>query len=202
MHPSRRNSTVFKSPSLIHAQYFEFINAASPKVREPQQQAKNETAVFALGYEAFRMKVCNAVDEMLPEQEIERRDEMQHQRRAAGKENRIRLPHRPKCSAQQEDVGDNRPDEPCYELLFLIGMAMDPKYLERAIAYSFHRLPVRWPAGQSDQRHRPALARPLAREQDGILTHRAKIWRKPVADIDEPLRHRVMLSNGKSAPRR
>ena len=68
MHPSGRNSTVLKSPSLIHAQYFEFINAASPKVREPQQQAKNETAVFALGDEAFRMKVCNAVDEPLPEE--------------------------------------------------------------------------------------------------------------------------------------
>src|SRR5262249_10175908 len=143
MHPSRRNSTVFKSPSLIHAQYFEFINAASPKVREPQQQAKNETAVFALGYEAFRMKVCNAVDEMLPEQEIERRDEMQHQRRAAGKENRIRLPHGPKCSAQQEDVGDNRPGKPCHELLFLISMAMDTKHLEGTIGQPMFTLPSR-----------------------------------------------------------
>src|SRR6516162_2057338 len=104
------------------------------------------------------MKVCDSVYEMLSDQEIERRDEMQHQRRAAGKENRIRLPHRPKCSAQQEDVGDNRPDEPRHELLFLIGMAMDPKYLERAIAYWLHRLPVRWPAGQADQRHRFAHA--------------------------------------------
>src|SRR5262245_31640609 len=110
------------------------------------------------------MKVCDSVYEMLSDQEIERRDEMQHQRRAAGKENCIRLPHRPKCSAQQEDVGDNRPDEPCYGLLFLIGMATDPKYLERAIAYSFHRLPVRWPAGQSDTRLCPLIASPMVRE--------------------------------------
>src|SRR5262249_44463315 len=184
MHPSRRNSTVFKSPSLIHAQYFEFINAASPKVREPQQQAKNETAVFALGHEAFRMKVCNAVDEMLPEQEIEGRKKRQHQGRAAGKENRTRLPHRPKCSAQQEDVGDNGPDEPCHELLFLIGMAMDPKHLERAIAYWFRRLPVRWPAGQSDQRHRPALARPLAGGQHSTPTHPPPNPREPAAEAD------------------
>src|SRR5262249_9820464 len=82
-------------------------------------------------------------------------------------------------------------------------MAMDPKYLERAIAYWLHRLPVRWPAGQSDQRHRPALARPLAGEQNSILTHRAEIRREPVADVDEPLRlHRVMVSDKKSAPRR
>src|SRR5215831_1524694 len=80
-------------------------------------------------------------------------------------------------------------------------MAMDPKHLEQATAYGFRRLPVRWPAGQSDQRHRPALARPLAGEQNGILTHRAEIWREPVADVDKPLRlHRVMVSDKKSAP--
>src|SRR6516165_6777497 len=82
-------------------------------------------------------------------------------------------------------------------------MAMDPKYLERAIAYWFRGLLVRWPAGQSDQRHRPALVRPLAGEQNSILTNRAEIRREPVADVDEPLRlHRVMLSDGKSARRR
>src|SRR5262245_10761664 len=73
---------------------------------------------------------------------------------------------------------------------------MDANDLERAIAHCFRRLPVRWPAGQSDQRHRPALARPLTREQNGILTHGAEIRRKPVADVDEPLRHyRVIASD-------
>ena len=78
---------------------------------------------------------------------------------------------------------------------------MDAKHLKRAIAHWFGGLSVRWPAGQSDQRHRPPLARPLAREQNGILTHRAEIRRKPVADVDEPLRHhRVMLSDGNVLP--
>src|SRR6516165_8047127 len=101
MHPSRRNSTVLKSPSLIGAQHFEFINAASPEVRESEEQAKNEAAASPLGYQTLRMKVRNPIDEALPEQEIEWRDKMYHQRRAAGKEHRIRPPNLLEGRAEQ-----------------------------------------------------------------------------------------------------
>ena len=83
-----------KSPGLIEAQHFERIDTTSPELRETQQQAKNQSAASALGDQALRMKVRDAIDELLPEQEIEWRDEMHHQRRTAGKEHRIRPPHR------------------------------------------------------------------------------------------------------------
>src|SRR5262249_50727043 len=140
MHPACRNSTLLKSPSLIHAQYFEFTNAASPEMCEPQQQAKNETAVSALGYEAFRMKVGNAVDEMLSEQEIKWRDEMEHQRRGAGEEHRIRPSHRLECRGKQQDVRPNSPDEPRRKLLFFVGAAMNSSNLQGSTPYRFGRL--------------------------------------------------------------
>ena len=56
------------------------------------------------------MEVRDAIDELLPEQEIEWRDEMHHQRRTAGKENRIRPPHGPESCGEQQDVRDHRPD--------------------------------------------------------------------------------------------
>src|SRR5215831_21063922 len=130
MHPSRRQSTILKSPSLIGAQHFEFINAASPEVREPQQQAKNETAASTLGYKALRMKVCNAVDEMLPEQEIKRRDEMQHQRRATGEEHRIRPSHRPECPGEQQDIRSNSPNQSGRKPLLLVGAPMNSQNFE------------------------------------------------------------------------
>src|SRR6516162_2276766 len=111
MHPFRPNSTIFKSPSLISAQHFKFINAASPEVCEPQQQAKNDPAVSALGYEAFRMKVSHAVDQMLSEQEIKWRDEMHHQRRAPGEEHRMRPSHRAECPGEQQHVRSNSPNQ-------------------------------------------------------------------------------------------
>jgi hypothetical protein len=45
----------------------------------------NEPAAATLGDEALRMEVHDAINEPLPQQDIERRDEMQHQRRTAGK---------------------------------------------------------------------------------------------------------------------
>src|SRR5215472_55885 len=140
MHPARRNSTILKSPSLIAAQHFEFTNAASPEVREAQQQAKNETAVSALGYEAFRMKVGNAVDEMLSNQEIKRRDEMEHQRRAAGEEHRIRPSHRLECRGKQQDVRPNSPDKSRRKLLFFVGTPMNSENLQGSNPYRFGRL--------------------------------------------------------------
>ena len=67
---------------------------------------------------------------------------------------------------------------------------MDPDDLERALPYGFGRLSARLAARQSNERDRPSLARPFARVQHGVLPHRPKIRRQPVANVNEPLRHR------------
>ena len=102
-----RNSALCQASRLIEAQHFEAIDSTSPELREPQQQAKKTARASALGDQALRMEIRDAIDELLPEQEIERRNEMQHQRRTAGKEDRIRPPHRCKRGAQQQQVRDD-----------------------------------------------------------------------------------------------
>src|SRR5262249_9462119 len=132
------------------AKHFERIDTASPNPRDTQEQAKNQSAASTLGDQTLRMKVRNAIDEPLSEQEVEWCDEMHHQRRTAGKEHGIRPPHGCECCAEQHQVRDYRPDQPCQEFLFLVGAAMAAKHLERAIADWFRGLSVRLPAGQSD----------------------------------------------------
>src|SRR6516162_207750 len=71
---------------------------------------------------------------------------------------------------------------------------MDSENRDRASTYRFGRLIARFAAGQSDECDCPAFARPLAREQDCILAHRSKIRRKPVANVNKPLHHRIASS--------
>ena len=123
---------------------------------------------------------------------------MQHQRRAAGEQHRIRASHRFECRAKQHHVRENRPDQPRREFLLLVAAPMDPDDRERALPDWFGRLPARWAARQSNQRDRASLARPFARVQQGILPDRPKIRRKPVANINEPLLHRLLLIERRS----
>ena len=48
---------------------------------------------------------------------------------------------------------------------------------------------ARFAAAEADQRDVPSFSRPLPREQDGVLTNRAKIRREPIADVNKALRH-------------
>ena len=56
--------------------------------------------------------------------------------------------------------------------------------------YGFGRLPARFAARQPDERDGPSFARPFTRVQHGVLPDRTKIRRQPIANINEPLRHR------------
>ena len=149
---------------------------------------RTRSARSALGDQALRMKVRDAVDELLPKQEIERRDEMQHQRRAAGKEDRIRPPHRLK-TRRAATAGSRAPSrQPCHELLFLVGRADGCGQSQASHRRSARRpsrlsLPLVKPTSVTC----PALARPLAREQHRILSDRTEIRRQPVANVNEPL---------------
>src|SRR5262249_12485520 len=97
----------------------------------------------AFGDQALRMKVRNAVDESLSEQEIEGCDEMHNQRRTAGKKHGIRPSNSWECCGEQQQVRDHRPDQPRHEFVFLVGVAMDANDLQRAIAYCFRELSAR-----------------------------------------------------------
>src|SRR6516162_8576619 len=94
-------------------------------------------------YGTLRMKICDAINELFPEKEIERHNEMHHQRRTASKENRIRPPHGPESCREQQHVRDHRPHQPRHEFLFVVSVAMDANHLKRAVAYWFGRLPAR-----------------------------------------------------------
>jgi hypothetical protein len=67
---------------------------------------------------------------------------------------------------------------------------MDPDDLERALPNGFGRPPTGFAARQPDERDGPSLARPFTRAQYGVLPDRTKIWWQPIANINEPLRHR------------
>src|SRR5262249_41080040 len=73
------------------------------------------------------------------------------------------------------------------KMLFFIGRAMHPHYLEGAFPDGFDGLPSRRPAGQSDERNGPPVPRPLARKQHGILANRTEIGWQPIANVDESL---------------
>src|SRR5438552_1344682 len=69
---------------------------------------------------------------------------------------------------------------------------MNADDFNRTLPYRFGGLMGCFATGQSDERDRAALVRPLPREQRGILTNRAKIRWQPVAYIDKSLRHRIV----------
>src|SRR6266545_7529876 len=98
---------------------------------------KNRAAPTPLSDGTLGMKIRDAIDELLPEQEIEWRDEMHHQRRTASKENRIGPPHGTESCGEQQHVRDHRPDQSRHEFLFLVSVAMDTNHLERAVAHCF-----------------------------------------------------------------
>jgi len=55
------------------------------------------------------MKIRDAIDQLLPKQKIERRYEVHHQWRAAGKEHGICPPHRLERRSKQQEIGPNSP---------------------------------------------------------------------------------------------
>ena len=63
-----RNPDIAQSPRLIVAQHFEGVDAAPPEVGETEQPTKKESAASALGDEALRMEVHDAIDQPLPQQ--------------------------------------------------------------------------------------------------------------------------------------
>ena len=146
------------------------------------------------------MKVRDPVDELCPDEQVQRRNEMQHQWWAAGEQHRIRPPHGAKCCLHEQEIRNDGPDEPLRQPLFFIGRATHSDYLERPLPDGFGRLAARLPTGQSDERNRPPTLRPFARKQHRILAHCAEVRRQPVANVNEPLLHHMRLVKSPSAP--
>src|SRR6516162_2202818 len=90
---------------------------------EPKQQVDEKSSLPPLGDETLWMKVCDPVDELRPDNKVQRRNKMQHQRWAASEKHCIRLPHRAKCRLHQHQVRNDSPDESLYQPLFFIGGA-------------------------------------------------------------------------------
>ena len=121
---------------------------------------------FAFGNEALRMEVSDPVNEIFSQQNIERRNEMQHQRWAAGKEEGIGAPHRCKRGAQQQQIGKNGPGQARQKLLFLVGPPVDADDLKRARADQSLDLPeslLRW---QDQPGSHPSLHSPTGEQTE------------------------------------
>src|SRR5262245_1379562 len=104
MDPLFRYADIGKPASLVQTKHFKHIDPAAPEPGETEQQLDEKSSLLTLGDEALRMKIRDPVDKLGFDNQIQRRNEMQHQWWAASKEHCIGLSHRPKCRLQQHQI--------------------------------------------------------------------------------------------------
>ena len=92
--PAVRNPDLAQALGLVLSEYLKGIDAPAPEICQPQQRAEPNTAPAALGDQTLGMEIHDAVDEPPSQHNVQRRDEVQQQRRASGKENKVGGPHR------------------------------------------------------------------------------------------------------------
>ena len=133
------------------------------------------------------MKIGDAVREPLAQKEVERHQEVQEERWAAGEENLIGgaqgLPHPP----EQPEIRAQCPPGPAAEVGAVVGRSLDPADRQRAAAQRL-LLDGVGRRGQAREHDLLTSAGALASELETVLADGAEVWGEPVAEVEKAVR--------------
>ena len=146
------------------------------------RRTKRNAGIFR--HQAFGKEVRYTIRQLLSQKQVERCDEMQHERRAAGKENLLAASQVPEGVPKQRKIRAQGPGGARSHIRAVVDLgrqaddfqasAADGLALERG---SYGRKPV--------QHDVFAPPRALSREQQRILTYCPEIMGQPIAEVDQ-----------------
>src|SRR5208337_3755270 len=111
-HAARWNSDLGEALALIVPESFEHVHPPPPEERRAIQQIEKDRRAASLGDCAFGMKIGDAIDELLAQDKIGRRDPMQKQRRATREQNGIGGTHVAPQAQNEARIDARRPQKP------------------------------------------------------------------------------------------
>ena len=128
-----------RTSSLIFSQHLELSDTFPPEDRQSMQPAQRRRWFRILGHQAFREKVGDPVGESLPQNDIERSDQVEEKRGTTGKQHFTTSQYVPPGIQQEAKICLKRPEGARPESRFVVWPDLDSNDLEKGVGMFFHR---------------------------------------------------------------